>query len=318
MNVLFVTASRIGDAVLSTGLLAEIMERHPEAHVTIACGPAAAPLFYDFPNLVALIELEKRPLLGHWFALWWRALPTAWDLIVDLRNSALVYGLLTRRRRVFRGGTGHQVERLATVSLSGRPQPPRLWLGAAEEAAAAALVPPGPPVLALGPTANWVGKEWPAPGFAALARRLTGPGGILAGGRVAILGATGERAQAEPVIAAVPPERLIDLVGRVDLPTAAACLRRSALYVGNDSGLMHVAAATGVPTLGLFGPSRESQYAPWGPCAAWVRTPETFAELTGTPGYDSRRVGSLMGSLEVETVAVAATALFERAEGRAA
>src|SRR5438045_3213082 len=83
-----------------------------------------------------------------------------------------------------------------------------------------------------GPTANWGGKQWPAERFAELARRLTAPGAPLAGARVAVFGGVGEQAAAAPLLAALPA---LDLVGRIDLPTAHACLARAALYVGNDS-----------------------------------------------------------------------------------
>ncbi|HEX2151160.1 MAG TPA: glycosyltransferase family 9 protein, partial [Stellaceae bacterium] len=51
MNILFVTATRIGDAVLSTGLLSHLVERHPGARFTIAAGAPAAPLFATVPGL---------------------------------------------------------------------------------------------------------------------------------------------------------------------------------------------------------------------------------------------------------------------------
>ncbi|MDQ2805257.1 MAG: hypothetical protein M3Y41_22235, partial [Pseudomonadota bacterium] len=60
------------------------------------------------------------------------------------------------------------------------------------------------------------------------------------------------------------------LAGRLSLPEAAACIERAVLYVGNDSGLMHLAAATGTPTLGLFGPTPAAEYAPAGLHAAAV------------------------------------------------
>ena len=50
MHILFVTATRIGDAVLSTGLLTHLIERHPHARLTIAAGPVAAPLFEAVPR----------------------------------------------------------------------------------------------------------------------------------------------------------------------------------------------------------------------------------------------------------------------------
>ena len=67
---------------------------------------------------------------------------------------------------------------------------------------------------------------------------------------------------AAPLLAALPDA--IDLTGRLSLPEAAAVLRRAALFVGNDSGLMHLAAAAGAPTLGLFGPTNAAEYGPAG------------------------------------------------------
>ncbi len=57
----------------------------------------------------------------------------------------------------------------------------------------------------------------------------------------------------------------IDFVGKGDILASAAAIDRAALFVGNDSGLMHVAAAAGQPTLGLFGPTEWWLYGPRGP-----------------------------------------------------
>ncbi len=77
---------------------------------------------------------------------------------------------------------------------------------------------------------------------------------------------------AAPLLALLP--EAIDFVGKLSLPEAAACLERAALYVGNDSGLMHLAAATGTPTLGLFGPTPVAEYAPAGQRASAVAAPD--------------------------------------------
>ena len=113
----------------------------------------------------------------------------------------------------------------------------------------------------------------------------------------------------------MPREQAVDLVGKVDLLTAAALLARTDLYIGNDSGLMHIAAVSGAPTLGLFGPSREAHYAPWGPRAEVVRTVRGYDELVGGPGYDHRTVGSLMESLSVDMAESAALELWARVSG---
>ncbi len=60
MHILFVTATRIGDAVLSTGLLSHLVERFPGARLVIAAGPVAAPLFEAVPGLDELLVLRKR------------------------------------------------------------------------------------------------------------------------------------------------------------------------------------------------------------------------------------------------------------------
>ena len=122
-----------------------------------------------------------------------------------------------------------------------------------------------------------------------------------------------ERDQAAPVLAAIDPARRLDLVGTTDALEAGACLARCALFIGNDSGLMHVAAAVGTPTLGLFGPSRPEHYRPWGPHCAYLRTPQSIEELLADPDYDPDTTGTLMDGLEVGMVADAAAALWRRA-----
>ena len=320
MRILFITATRIGDAVLSTGVLAHLIERYPEARFQIAAGPLAAPLFEAVPGLEQLIVVEKRRLGAHWFTLLARVVGTRWRLVVDLRRSALAYLLWTQARRVV--GKGDQ--RLSRVRELGRlfeldpPPAPRLWTAPRHESAADRLVPRGLPLLALAPAANWRAKTWRAERFAELAGRLTAPEGLLPGAHVAVLAAAHERQQVMPVLAAVPAMRRIDLVGTVDLLTAAAVLRRAALFVGNDTGLMHLAAAAGAPTLGLFGPSPVERFAPWGERTAVARTPLAPAELMGAPDFDYRHTDTLMDGLTVPAVEAAARALLHRAAGAAA
>ncbi len=314
MRLLFITATRIGDAVLSSGLLGHLLERHPGAHVTVAAGRAAAPLFAALPGLERVLTIDKRSFKGHWLDLWTATAFRRWDLVVDLRASAIAY-LVPARRRVTAGkrdDTHHRVEELAALLGLDPPPAPRVWLAPVHQAAAERLVPAGDPVLAIGPAANWTGKQWPATRFAEVVRRLTGPDGALAGARVAVLAAGQERDQARPVIEALPATRVLDLVGAVDLLTAAACLRRCRAFLGNDSGLMHLAAAAGTPTLGLFGPSHPRRYRPWGPKAAFLRTPESYDTLVRRVVPPGQVQGTLMEGLTVEAVLAAAEDLLRR------
>jgi ADP-heptose:LPS heptosyltransferase len=274
VRLLFVTSTRIGDAVLSTALLDHLLRTHPGLAVTVACGPAAVGVFARMPGLARVIPVAKRRLSLHWLSLWRQVAFTRWDLVVDLRASALAFLVPARRRVVGRGGrrAGHRLDHLAAL-LGLDPAPlPVAWTAPEDRARAESLL-PGGPWLVLGPTANWARKVWPAARFVAVAQALTGPGGAMAGARIAVIGGPGamEAAMAAPVLAALPGA--VDLVGRLTLPEAAAVLGRASLYLGNDSGLMHLAAAAGAPTLGLFAQSDSLEYGPRGRRVASVQAP---------------------------------------------
>ena len=268
MRILFVTSNRLGDAVLSTGLLDHLIGAHPAARITVVCGPVAEGVFARMPNRERTIVLDKRPYSLHWLPLWAGAATTLWDLVVDIRGSALAWMVPTRRRAVMRRRSGHKIDQLGAV-LDLAPAPlPVMWTAPEDRAHAAALLPAGRPFIGLGPTANWGPKVWPADRYAALFDALAN--GPLSGAVPAVFAGPGEveRAMADPLLTALP--EAVDLVGRLTLPEVAACLARCALFVGNDSGLMHLAAAAGTPTLGLFGPTPAHEYAPAGPRAAAV------------------------------------------------
>jgi len=107
------------------------------------------------------------------------------------------------------------------------------------------------------------------------------------------------------------PER-IDLVG-AGIDEVGACFARVRLYIGNDSGLMHLAAAAGAPTIGLFGPTADAIYAPWGPKAVTVRVPRSLEQIRAEEGEDFLLSGrNLMEDLAVGTVYDAAAALLAK------
>jgi heptosyltransferase III len=296
-RVLFVTSTRIGDAVLSTGLLAHLLDTHPQARFTIACGPLPAPLFSAMPRRDRTIEIVKRPYDLHWPALWRQVATTRWSLVVDLRGSALSLLIPARRRAILRGGRrpGHKLDQLAAVLNLPETPLPTTWTTHEQRARAEALL-PGPNWLILGPTANWSGKVWPAAAFAECARALQAFHPEL---RLAILAGPGpaERALAAPLLAALGPETL-DLTGRLSIADAAAALGRARLFIGNDSGLMHLAAAAGAPTIALFGPTLAREYAPRHPHTATVVAPgpEGHASMTDLP--IARVVEAALGVLQ--------------------
>ncbi len=311
-RILFVTSTRIGDAVLSSGVLSHLVESRPDARFTVACGAVAASLFAGVPRLERVIPMVKGRYASHWLSLWAEIATTRWDTVVDLRRSALAWTVCAKHRiRPSKPvGTCHRVVENARVLGLDPPPPPKLWTLPRHDAAAAGLIPPGGPVLAVGPTANWRGKTWRIERFVELVERLTAPGARFAAARVAVFTAPGEEAAARPLLDSLPPDRRLPVVGETDLLTVFAALKRCDFYVGNDSGLMHLAATAGIPTLGLFGPSHDALYAPWGERCAVARTALAYDQLVGGPGYDHRATDTLMDSLTVEAAHAAALALI--------
>jgi lipopolysaccharide export system permease protein len=315
LNILFITANRLGDAVLSTGILGALIERYPQARITVACGKLPASLFASVPQVVRVITLVKQARHGHWLDLWRQAVGTDWDLIVDLRNTIVSRLLRRRGLKIFRGPRPrqHMVEGLAAMlDMAPAEASPRLWLepGAVERVVRS--LPPEAELLALAPGAHGVGKRWPDDRFAELAQRLLAPSGALAGAKLVLLGAPGEEKTAQRTVEALPPDRVINLVGKTEPAEAAAWLARAALYVGNDSGLTHLAAAAGTPTLALFGPGLPARYRPWGKRATYLIADEDSNRLIDLCKLDDLLALAEMKKLSVDTVTTAAERLYRQ------
>jgi ADP-heptose:LPS heptosyltransferase len=310
--ILFIAPSRIGDAVLASGLVKVLVDKTPGARFTFVGSALTAPLFSQTPGLERLIVMEKQPFAGHWIGLWNQVRSVSWGLVVDLRGSGLSGLLMRKRRAVHRPSPGAEhkvVEAARLLKLERDPPAPFLFTNEDTEARADEITRGEGPILAMAPVANWVGKAWPAERFASVARKLTAADGPMSGGRLMVLGAWRDRDVTDAVKAAVPSERQIDLVGIDDLLVGYAALKRARLFIGNDSGLMHLAAAAGAATLGLFGPSDERLYGPWGPRARGVRGPRSFEEIRQIdPGLNHAM--SHMMDLPVGAVTAAAEALL--------
>lgn len=321
--ILFISATRIGDAVLSSGLLKRLADEIPDARFTIVAGPLAAPLFRDTPGLERIIPFTKRRFGLHWLDLWNMARKRRWGLVLDMRGSGVARFLNARRRAVRKPlppgmAPPHKVVEAARIlKVEDDPPPPYLFTSPETEAEAEAFLKKGGPILAVAPAANWVGKTWPAERFAVVAAELLAKDGLMPGGRILVLGGPDDRWACEPVRRALGRDRLIDGVGKLDLLTAYAVLKRVRLFIGNDSGLMHLAAAAGAPTLGLFGPSDDRLYGPWGPNARAIRGPrdfEIFRQID--PGLNQEICH--MFDLPAAKVVAAAKRLFEDTEPRPA
>jgi len=314
--ILFITSTRIGDAVLSSGLIRRLADELPDARFTIVAGPLAAPLFENTPNLDALIVMEKRPLGMHWYRLWRQVRQTSWGLVVDLRGS-IISNILRRKKRAVHRRNAHDVHKVLEAAhllgLDDNPPAPFLYVDDARRRRAQDITAGDGPILALGPASNWVGKVWPIERFAQTAIRLLGEDGPLAGGRLMILGGPDDVRTVEELKRSLTKGRVIDLTGQVDLLTAYACLSHARLYIGNDSGLMHLAAAAGTPTLALFGPSDERLYGPWGAHVRALRGPRSFEQFKQIDPDLSQSIRH-MSDLPVDSVVEAARVLLQESD----
>jgi hypothetical protein len=113
--------------------------------------------------------------------------------------------------------------------------------------------------------------------------------------------------------AARAPMLLLDCAGGTGIEARADLVARLAVSVSDGVDRDEVAAvlaASDIPTLGLFGPSREEHYAPWGPRCGLVRTTVPFEKIF-PPDFDHRSTDSLMDTLSVDAAEAAARDLWQ-------
>jgi len=136
-------------------------------------------------------------------------------------------------------------------------------------------------------------KRWPAQRWGAVALAIA-----RRGGRVLVLGDSSEVALAEEVVAAAGPDAsgsVSAIAGRLTLGATAAVIGECDLYLGNDSGVAHLAAAVGTPVIAVFGPTDPRRYGPL----------PGLGLAVAAPGGAVDRLGDAADSVAIESVAVA-------------
>lgn len=268
---LVIQTAFIGDAVLTTPLIAELAKRGP---VDVVTTPTAAAVLANNPAIRALITYDKNGAdsgLGGFMRLAGRLRKAGYDEAYlaqqSARSGALAFasgsksrvgfaasaGRMFYTRRVDYNGAAHHVERL--LSLAGAngssDTRPRLFPGIAERAAVDRLLSlhesaSDAPLVALAPASVWATKRWPY--YPDLARELAHEA------RVVVLGAAEDQALAKEVARAAGASA-INATGALSLLGSAELIRRCRVIVTNDSAPQHLASAVGTPTLTLFGPT---------------------------------------------------------------
>ncbi|HLK11261.1 MAG TPA: glycosyltransferase family 9 protein [Candidatus Binatia bacterium] len=262
MTVVFPGA--LGDFLLALPALRALRTRHPTARLTLVvaahvAGLARLALAADaiasldaaeaawlFGGATAPAWLDARPVVYSWLG--------GGDAAVRARlasRAAAVHCFAVER------GPGRLHAAVACARAVGVAADVRALAAQAAvvppaSAAADALAPgSGRPLLAIHPGAGARAKRWDAAGFVQVAQWWRRRGGLL----VEVAG---------PAEAGDPP--LLGAPAARELPLAdlAALLARCALYLGNDSGVSHLAAAVGTPSVVLFGPTERRRWRPLG------------------------------------------------------
>jgi len=302
VRILLVRLRQIGDVVFTTPAVHALRRRFPDAHLSYVVEPAAAPIVANNPHLNEVIVAPRAPglrgVLGD-LALARRLRAQRFDLAIDFHGGPraslltwlsgaperLGYDVAGRgwmyTRRIARPRElrpRHSVENqwdlLAPLGVSPPDRSAFPMEMSPDPAAAAAVasrlalhaVEPDDRVIVMHVSAGNPFRRWPAAHFVDLAvslaetdprRRIvvtSGPSEHEAGGRVI----TGAQAR----LGAARASQVLSC-GEFSLTELRALLDRACLYIGGDSGPLHVAATTTVPVVGLYGPTLPVRSAPW-------------------------------------------------------
>jgi len=168
-------------------------------------------------------------------------------------------------------GVRHRIDRdleaLKPLGIQAVSKDPQLWLTPEEENSADQLldqlgVQRSQSTVILQPGARYWFKAWPPERFAELADRLTSQYGCQV-----LIGGSDQDDDLAQQIRQMAKSRSIIMAGRPTIKQFAAIAKKSALFVGSDSGAMHVATAVGTPVVALFGPSNPAEWGPRGGAA---------------------------------------------------
>lgn len=279
MKILFISSNLIGDSILSTGLLSHLYKNNNDIRITLVTGPSAKQLFDNFPNIEKIIVVKKRKFNYHWLVLWFQLIGNKWDLIIDLRSSFLSYILFTKERKIYLKNNEpiSQVEKFSNFMGSNNILMPKIYING-PEINKAKLIIKDRVTVAISPGGNWLPKIWPAENYNKLIFELQNKYSNKNLVFLIVGSAEEEKQYLNQVVNNVSKEYVINIMGK-SLTLTYACLSLCKLFIGNDSGLMHLSAASGINTIGLFGPTRDDFYRPYGKNCYVIRTKESFKEL---------------------------------------
>ena len=273
----------LGDFIVTLPALTALRERWPEAEIELVGYPHFARLAGE-AGLVNQVTSLHGAQIARLFSLrpefpdeqvrWLRSFDFVLNYLHD--PDGLVVDNLKRAgaRTVLSGSPlvvdGHAIDQLVKplegLAIYATGAAARLDLGPDASVEGRARTAVEGPFALLHPGSGSTRKNWPTERFLALARRLQAERGWVP---VFLTGEADEAAAAQ--LNALAPE--VRHLRNLDISAAARVLSAAAFYIGNDSGITHLAAAVGTPTLALFGPSSPRQWAPRGEHVRVIQAP---------------------------------------------
>lgn len=290
--------SAFGDVVQTLPLLPVLRERFPTAEVSWVVNRELQDLLTGQPDLAEIIPFERRGGWSTWRTLLGRLHARKFDVVFDLQGLLRTAVMSWATRAPLRIGleTAREGSHLACHFLlrdTGRlvPAHARYWrvaealgLGDTRASSLISVLPEDlrwaesfansrcGPLLAIHPGARWATKQWPIAQFAEVAARAVARYGF----SLVLIGGRGERPAneelAREILLRQPGAEVHNLSGETSFKQLTALLQRCALVLSNDSGPMHLAAATQTPVIGVFTCTSAERSGPAGPLHAFAST----------------------------------------------
>ncbi len=287
-KILIIKLRYIGDVLLATPTVRAIKAAWPDVRVTTMVNRGTEDVLSGNPDLDEIMVLDKGSL-GAQSRLIAGLRHRQFDTVIDLTDgdrSAFLSWISGAPVRIgfndeqrWRGhyytkivpsvpGTRHRVDRdleaLKPIGIQAGSKDPQLWLTPEEEKSADELldqlgVQRSQSMMILQPGARYWFKAWPQERFAELADRLTAHYSCQV-----LIGGSHQDIDLAEQIRQIAKSKPIVMAGRTTIKQFAAIAKKSALFVGSDSGAMHMASAVGTPVVALFGPSNPREWGPRG------------------------------------------------------
>ena len=277
MKILIISSNLIGDTILSTGVIDHFYKNHSNAKFTFLIGPTASQIYANFPALEKIIEIKKKKFNLHWLDMYLKNYKTKWDIVVDFRSSLLSYILKSKKKYIFKKNINlHHLDQL-NESFNLTTNYLNIYNTQNEEALVKKDLDPKYKYVVIFPGGNWLPKIWPAKNYNALLKKLFNKFMNI---KIILVGSFDERKlYYDKITENISEGFFIDLMGK-NLSLTSAFMKKSHIFIGNDSGLMHLSVASNLTTIGLFGPTNDKHYGHRSKKCFVIRTKENYEFFT--------------------------------------